>query len=73
MIADFIFEEYFFQSAMGAFAQFAFDRPALQNNASAAGVPGAGAGLVLNQFGIIELGHIRVSACPVLSQALFWR
>ena len=36
MIADFIFEEYFFQSAMGAFAQFAFDRPALQNNASAA-------------------------------------
>ena len=34
-------------------------------------MPGAGAGLVLDQFGIIELGHIGVSACPVLGQALF--
>ena len=73
MIGVFIFEEHFFQGAMGAFGQFAFDRPALKNNASAAGVPGAGAGLVLDQFGFIELGHIGVSACPVLGQALFRR
>ena len=73
MISVFILEEHFFQGAMGVFSQFAFDRPALKNNTSAASVPGAGAGLVLDQFGIIELGHIGVSISPVLGQALFRR
>ena len=58
---------------MRAVGQAAIDRPALQHHPRASGVPGAGAGLVVDEPGVTQLGHVGVTAFPVLGQALFRR
>ena len=73
VVGIFVFAEHLLKRTGRAIGQFAIDGAALQDDARAAGVPGAGVGLILDKPGVTEFFDIVVAALPVLGQALLGR